>query len=118
MNPFTTTTTTTNSPPHPLSTHLLHSLLTQTCTDITLTIPQWNRAYDLHRVVLVQAGFFHSLFCAGFSEGRGGVDGGIRLGDDGVRLAERKQGGKEGRLGEKEVVVGFDDPNISRAAFE
>jgi hypothetical protein len=39
----------------------------------------------------------------------------------GVRLAKREKGGgnvREGRVGDKEVVVGFDDPNISRAAFE
>ena len=39
--------------------------------------------------------------------------------DEGVRLAPRGESGRGRRLGgEKEVVLGFDDPNISRAAIE
>lgn len=72
-----------------LATHIHQALLTASCTDVTVKVPQWGFKYALHRVVLVQAGFWEGLFQGGFEEEAGG-----------------------------EVEVGFGDGNIGRRAFE
>ena len=145
-------TSSTPSPPaHPLAQHLYHSLLAGTCADVNLIIHQWNVSYRLHRVVLVQAGFFHSLFCGGFSEadrleeeherdeqeeedvltidpdGQTAVawPSGTRRGSNGIksssgslRVKRRRTKGGGGEVGVTRVELVFDDPNISRTAFE
>lgn len=147
-----TTTSTTTPPPHPLAEHLYHSLLAGTCADVNLIIRQWQVSYRLHRVVLVQAGFFHSLFCGGFSEadrdqgeedhgqeeeeesedvlkidpdGQASVALGTRRGSGGIksssgslRVKRRRTRGNGGEVGVTKVELVFDDPNISRTAFE
>lgn len=71
-----------------LEKHIHQSLLSGSCSDITVRIPQWGLKYALHRVVLVQAGFWQGLFEGGFEEVGG------------------------------ECEVGFSDENIGRRAFE
>ncbi|KAJ9101805.1 hypothetical protein QFC21_003144 [Naganishia friedmannii] len=73
-----------------LAQHLHSALLSGACSDITLLIPQWARSYALHRVVLVQAGFFDGLFQGGFEEGLRGYDD-----DDVAGLAGRRGKGRE-----------------------
>lgn len=101
-------------PAFDLQAHLFSSLLQGHTADVSLVVRgSWEAVYKLHRVVLIQAvcrtesstghmaeqfrmqGFFHSLFqSSGFSETR-------RSYRDGNEL---------------EVI--FDDPNITRPAFE
>ncbi|TDL28927.1 hypothetical protein BD410DRAFT_893843 [Rickenella mellea] len=74
-----------------LQQHLYNSFLTAETPDVALHVRgTWEAVYRLHRVVLIQAGFFRSLFTGGFLES----------------------------VGPQEVDVTFDDPNITRAAFE
>ncbi|KLO20430.1 hypothetical protein SCHPADRAFT_6158 [Schizopora paradoxa] len=74
-----------------LQNHLYRAFLDGRTHDILLHVRgSWEGLYRLHRVVLIQSGFFKALF-----------DGGFR---------ESESGG--------EVEVHFDDPNITRAAFE
>ncbi|KAJ7275563.1 hypothetical protein B0H12DRAFT_1207985 [Mycena haematopus] len=71
--------------------HLYASFLHARTPDVTLHVrANWHATYKLHRVILIQAGFFNSLFTAGFAE--------------------------ESKPGEIDIV--FDDTNITRAAFE
>ena len=75
-----------------LAEHLYDSFLHGRTADVILrVVGTWSAIYRLHRVVLIQAGFFRSLFTSGFEEA----------------VSERK-----------EVEVIFDDINITRAAFE
>ncbi|KAJ7480109.1 hypothetical protein B0H11DRAFT_2026557 [Mycena galericulata] len=72
--------------------HLYASLLHARVPDVTLNVrASWNATYKLHRVVLIQAGFFNSLFTAGFAESS---------------------------LQPKDINIIFDDTNITRSAFE
>jgi hypothetical protein len=49
--------------------HLYASLLHARTPDVTLRVrASWHATYKLHRVILIQAGFFNSLFTAGFAE--------------------------------------------------
>ncbi|KAF8060968.1 hypothetical protein FPV67DRAFT_1423050 [Lyophyllum atratum] len=78
--------------------HLYISFLQGSTTDVALRVHgSWEGIYKLHRVVLIQSGFFRSLFTAGFAEST-------------PRLASSS--------GPDEIVIHFDDPNITRAAFE
>ncbi|KAG8930257.1 hypothetical protein FRC02_004465 [Tulasnella sp. 418] len=77
--------------------HLYHSFLQRQTTDICLQVRAkagWNVEYHLHRVVLIQAGFFRSLFTTGFLES------------------------SSKKFSNDCIPVQFDDPNITRAAFE
>ncbi|KAJ6519396.1 hypothetical protein C8R45DRAFT_1117854 [Mycena sanguinolenta] len=70
--------------------HLYASLLHARTPDVTLHVrASWHATYKLHRVILIQAGFFSSLFTAGFAE-------------------ERKS---------EEIDIVFDDTNITRAGL-
>ncbi|KAJ6539673.1 hypothetical protein B0H19DRAFT_1222802 [Mycena capillaripes] len=72
--------------------HLYASLLHARTPDVTLRVrATWHATYRLHRVILIQAGFFNSLFTAGFAESSPKPD---------------------------EIDIIFDDTNITRAAFE
>ncbi|KAK7468529.1 hypothetical protein VKT23_003033 [Stygiomarasmius scandens] len=74
-----------------LQSHLYSSFLTRSTADVALKVSgTWSAVYRLHRVVLIQAGFFRALFTAGFSE------------------TSRPY----------EINVELDDVNITRAAFE
>ncbi|KAL5534663.1 hypothetical protein ACEPAG_1127 [Sanghuangporus baumii] len=79
--------------PSDIQSHLFSAFLSGRTADVALRVRgSWEGTYRLHRVVLIQAGFFRSLFDGGF----------------------REAGGKQ----QGEVSVTFDDPNITRAAFE
>ncbi|KAH7916472.1 hypothetical protein BJ138DRAFT_1169287 [Hygrophoropsis aurantiaca] len=79
--------------------HLYNSLLEGKTADVILHVRgTWEAVYKLHRVVLIQAGFFNSLFTAGFME------------------SSPKFGSH--MLGPDEIDIVFDDRNITRAAFE
>ncbi|KAL5495695.1 hypothetical protein ACEPAI_1159 [Sanghuangporus weigelae] len=81
--------------PSDIQSHLFSAFLSGRTADVALRVRgTWEGTYRLHRVVLIQAGFFRSLFDGGFREATG----------------------KQGTQGE--VSVTFDDPNITRAAFE
>ncbi|KIJ68821.1 hypothetical protein HYDPIDRAFT_165507 [Hydnomerulius pinastri MD-312] len=82
-----------------LQQHIYNSLLESRTADIALRVRgTWEAVYKLHRVVLIQSGFFSSLFTAGFLEST------PKLGSH--------------TLGPEEVDIVFDDRNITRAAFE
>ncbi|KAJ7048143.1 hypothetical protein C8F01DRAFT_1214322 [Mycena amicta] len=76
-----------------LQQHIYSAFINGLTPDITLLVraSSWSGNYRLHRVVLIQSGFFSSLFTAGFAES----------------------------APQPEVTIIFDDePNITRAAFE
>ncbi|KAI5834748.1 hypothetical protein K523DRAFT_262317 [Schizophyllum commune Tattone D] len=75
--------------PDDIQRHLYTSFLQRRTADATLRIAAWNVLYRVHKVVLIQAGFFRGLFDGGF----------VEEGGDAVDLV-------------------FVDRNISRAAFE
>ncbi|KAJ7748480.1 hypothetical protein DFH07DRAFT_829825 [Mycena maculata] len=72
--------------------HLYSSLLHARVPDVTINVrASWHARYRLHRLVLIQAGFFHSLFTAGFAESTPQPE---------------------------DIEIIFNDDNITRAAFE
>lgn len=82
-----------------LQQHIYNSLLESRTADVSLHIRgTWEATYKLHRVVLIQSGFFSSLFTAGFLESSPKLRSNLR--------------------GPEEIDVIFDDRNITRAAFE
>ncbi|OCH92670.1 hypothetical protein OBBRIDRAFT_790967 [Obba rivulosa] len=85
--------------PADLQSHLYTSFLNRKTADVALRVQgSWHAVYNLHRVVLIQAGFFQSLFTGGFSESKG-------------KLVHCHSG--------PDVIdIVFDDPNITRPAFE
>ncbi|KIJ38490.1 hypothetical protein M422DRAFT_33268 [Sphaerobolus stellatus SS14] len=89
--------------PNDIQSHLYLSLLKGYTADVTLHArgTDWEALYHLHRVVLIQAGFFRDLFTAGFLESH-----------------KRRNGGGGYFSPTDEVYVRFDDVNITRAAFE
>nr|XP_018267151.1 uncharacterized protein I303_01135 [Kwoniella dejecticola CBS 10117]OBR89309.1 hypothetical protein I303_01135 [Kwoniella dejecticola CBS 10117] len=95
--------------------HLYHSLLKGTCADVRLIIRAWGVCYHVHKMILAQTNFFHTLFLGGFSEARGhsvrrNGKGKERAGDQRL-IADEEWSGED-------VELTFDDPNIARAAFE
>ncbi|KAF6766447.1 hypothetical protein DFP72DRAFT_866521 [Ephemerocybe angulata] len=85
--------------PVDIQSHLYASFLQGHTADIVLRISgRWKALYRLHRVVLIQADFFRSLFTAGF--------------------AESSQQSRPRNRGVEEIHITFDDSNITRAAFE
>ncbi|KAF8530998.1 hypothetical protein JB92DRAFT_2782164 [Gautieria morchelliformis] len=94
---------TTQTPtPTDIQSHLYLSFLHGHTADVALHTKGegWAVVYQLHRVVLIQAGFFRSLFTAGFLESQ-------RHDDNDVSGSPLDQ-----------VNICFDDPNITRSAFE
>ncbi|KZV95597.1 hypothetical protein EXIGLDRAFT_672006, partial [Exidia glandulosa HHB12029] len=82
-----------------LQSHLYSQFLTGSAADVTLHVQgSWEAVYQLHRVVLIQAGYFSSLFSGGFLE------------------SQRTR--RSAFVAPDEVMIRFDDPNITRAAFE
>ncbi|EIN13191.1 hypothetical protein PUNSTDRAFT_123350 [Punctularia strigosozonata HHB-11173 SS5] len=89
----------TSMSPTSLQQHLYASLLQGHTADVALRVRgSWDAVYKLHRVVLIQSGFFRSMFTSGFSESK-------------HRFASHI-------AGPDQVDIVFDDPNITRAAFE
>ncbi|EGN92679.1 hypothetical protein SERLA73DRAFT_127272 [Serpula lacrymans var. lacrymans S7.3] len=85
--------------PVDLQHHIYNSLLESKTADIALHVRgTWEAVYRLHRVVLIQSGFFSSLFTAGF--------------------LESSHKFSTHRRGPDEIDIQFDDRNITRAAFE
>lgn len=82
-----------------LQQHIYNSLLESRTADVSLHVHgTWEAIYKLHRVVLIQSGFFSSLFTAGFLESSPKPCSRLR--------------------GPEEIDLTFDDRNITRAAFE
>ncbi|KAG2160162.1 uncharacterized protein EDB93DRAFT_1197093 [Suillus bovinus] len=82
-----------------LQQHIYNSLLESRTADVSLHVHgTWEAIYELHRVILIQSGFFSSLFTSGFLESS-------------PKLRSHLQGPEE-------INVTFDDRNITRAAFE
>ncbi|KAI0358924.1 hypothetical protein OH77DRAFT_1420423 [Trametes cingulata] len=85
--------------PNDLQSHLYASFLQRKTADVALRISgSWHAVYRLHRVILIQAGYFQSLFTSGFSESK-----------------SRHPGHREDA---DYIDIVFDDLNITRAAFE
>ncbi|OBZ79877.1 hypothetical protein A0H81_00294 [Grifola frondosa] len=98
MSGSLTPASTSSSRPSPtdLQSHLYDSFLHRKTADVALRVRgSWNAVYKLHRVVLIQAGFFQALFTSGFLESSS-------------RLTSH-------RLGPEYIDIVFDDPNITRA---
>ncbi|KAF9569807.1 hypothetical protein CPC08DRAFT_756787 [Agrocybe pediades] len=85
--------------PSDIQSHLYSSFLQASTYDVALRVNgTWNAVYKLHRVVLIQSGFFKSLFTGGFSES--------------------VPNNKAIRNAADEISVTFADMNITRPAFE
>ncbi|CED84014.1 BTB/POZ-like [Phaffia rhodozyma] len=109
--------------PQILHNHLRHAFLKGLCSDVNVRVDRWGKVYRLHRVVLAQAGFFHSLFTGDFYEGQDEEqDASSRLREALVRpiLLETAPDVHSSTLknGRMKINLRLDDPNISRAAFE
>ncbi|WWC86210.1 uncharacterized protein L201_001083 [Kwoniella dendrophila CBS 6074] len=95
--------------------HLYQSFLKGICADVRLIIRKWGVCYHLHKMILAQMSFFQSLFLGGFSEThpvirkRGKGKGKERAGTN-IETDTEWDG--------EDVELTFDDPNITRAAFE
>jgi hypothetical protein len=96
----------------PLADHLYTSFLKGQCADVRLWVRKWGVAWKVHKIVLIQAGFFNSLFLGGFSENR----------HPDVQYTSRKGKEKASAIQDdwsgENLELHFDDPNITRAAFE
>ncbi|KIY63072.1 hypothetical protein CYLTODRAFT_150310 [Cylindrobasidium torrendii FP15055 ss-10] len=84
--------------PHDLQSHLYQSFLDGKTTDVALRVTgSWSATYHLHRVVLIQSGFFRSLFLtSGFAE-------------------SSPKSPRTRASFQDELNVVFDDQNITRA---
>lgn len=71
--------------------------------------PQWAASYESHRVILIQAGYFKSLFTSGFAESSRSSSPHANA----KRNATSR--GRSGSHAELDVRLRFDDPNITRA---
>ncbi|KAB5594327.1 hypothetical protein CTheo_2257 [Ceratobasidium theobromae] len=85
------------SPPHSpqlIQSHLYQMFLAGHTADVALVVRgSWQAQYNLHRVILIQSDYFRTLFTNGFRESRSGASADM-------------------------IELHFDDPNITRAAFE
>ncbi|BEI83846.1 hypothetical protein CcaverHIS002_0404500 [Cutaneotrichosporon cavernicola] len=107
-NPLPSSLPVSPSPPQQaLSDHLYRALKTGVCADVRIWVRRWNVGWLVHKMVLVQAGFFQSLFMGGFSE-----DAPPR-----PRTKSQHVDGDDEWSGE-DIELTFDDPNITRTAFE
>ncbi|KAF8139866.1 hypothetical protein EV363DRAFT_1310983 [Boletus edulis] len=80
--------------PADIQQHIYNSLIHARTPDVVLHVSgSWTARYKLHRIVLIQSGFFSSLFTAGFLE-------------------------SSDSSGLQHVNIVFDDHNITRPAFE
>ncbi|KAJ4485478.1 hypothetical protein J3R30DRAFT_3283492 [Lentinula aciculospora] len=92
-----------------IQSHLYNVFLTGQTSDISIRITgAFNATYKLHRVVLIQAGFWRDLFTGGFIESSGRRHTGI---NSDAKIAITSSG-------EEILDVILNDRNISRAAFE
>lgn len=112
----------------PISKHLYKAFLSGTCADVRLVVRKWGVYYNVHKMILSQSskspsslrtfpltpkvGFFSSLFLGGFSEATATPKSSYK-GKGKARVdvpAEDWHG--------ESIDLQFDDPNITRAAFE
>ncbi|KAF5355667.1 hypothetical protein D9756_003978 [Leucocoprinus leucothites] len=85
--------------PADIQSHIYTSLLQGNTPDVALRVRgTWSAVYKLHRIILIQSGFFQSLFTSGFLESS------LR--------------GRNLKYGCDVVDIVFPDRNITRAAFE
>jgi hypothetical protein len=92
---------------HALHRHLTKALLKPVCPDIQLKA--FHRIYSLHRIFLVQSTFFNSLLNGDFQEARAKT---------GVWKHNKAKKGMDEIEEDNAVELHFDDPNITRPAFE
>ncbi|WVO17887.1 hypothetical protein L204_105585 [Cryptococcus depauperatus] len=97
----------------PITNHLHKSFLEGTCADVRLIVKRWGVCYHVHKMILSQTSFFSSLFLGGFSEGIMSLKPAYK----GKGKARADTLPSDDWTGE-EVELQFDDPNITRAAFE
>ncbi|KAG9096127.1 hypothetical protein FRC06_008995, partial [Ceratobasidium sp. 370] len=90
-----------SSPPHSprhIQNHLYQMFLEGQTADVSVVIRgSWEALYRLHRVILIQSDYFRTLFTNGFLE------------------SSRSAAGS---TSSDVIELHFDDPNITRAAFE
>ncbi|ODN84502.1 hypothetical protein L202_00435 [Cryptococcus amylolentus CBS 6039] len=96
----------------PISEHLYKAFLNGVCADVRLIVRKWGVAYDVHKMIMSQSSFFTSLFLGGFSEATLTPKPALK-GKGKARIDVPA----DDWLGES-VELQFDDPNITRAAFE
>ncbi|QRV90917.1 hypothetical protein RhiJN_18935 [Ceratobasidium sp. AG-Ba] len=93
-----------SSPPHSprhIQNHLYQMFLEGQTADVSVVIRgSWQALYRLHRVILIQSDYFRTLFTNGFLESS--------------RSYRSSAGGTSGDV----MELHFDDPNITRPAFE
>lgn len=94
--------------------HLSSSLFNSTCADIR--IRAFERTYALHRIFLVQSTFFHSLLVGEFQEAQSRL--GVWRSDQMSDPVEHTRSTTSEEKGDNVMQLHFDDPNITRPAFE
>ncbi|KAJ3894942.1 hypothetical protein GG344DRAFT_40003 [Lentinula edodes] len=97
-----------------IQSHLYNSFLSGQTSDVCIRISgAFSATYRLHRVVLIQAGFWRDLFTGGF------VESSVKLRTTGRKSDTRVASSiTNSSSGEDILDVVLDDRNISRAAFE
>ncbi|KAJ3934970.1 MAG: hypothetical protein NXY57DRAFT_1104469 [Lentinula lateritia] len=97
-----------------IQSHLYNSFLSGQTSDVSIRISgAFSTTYRLHRVVLIQAGFWRDLFTGGF------VESSVKLRTTGRKSDTRVASSiTNSSSGEEILDVVLDDRNISRAAFE
>ncbi|KAJ3576287.1 hypothetical protein NP233_g527 [Leucocoprinus birnbaumii] len=85
--------------PVDIQSHIYTAFLQGDTPDVALRVRgTWSAVYKLHRIILIQSGFFQSLFTSGF--------------------LESSPRGRSSKYGCDIVDIVFPDRNITRAAFE
>ena len=98
-------------------------LLGGRCSDIR--IRAFGRVYHLHRLVLIQSGFFRAMLCGGYAEDLATASAAATLSHKNSRRDAQPPSSTTtasplapNEVDKDVVELQFDDPNISRAAFE
>ncbi|KAJ1311644.1 hypothetical protein OPQ81_010120 [Rhizoctonia solani] len=93
-----------SSPPHSprhIQNHLYQMFLEGQTADVAVVVRgSWQALYNLHRVILIQSDYFRTLFTMGYRE------------------SAPKSRLVPGSTSADVIELHFDDPNITRAAFE
>ncbi|CUA77499.1 hypothetical protein RSOLAG22IIIB_02514 [Rhizoctonia solani] len=93
-----------SSPPHSprhIQNHLYQMFLEGQTADVAVVVRgSWQALYNLHRVILIQSDYFRTLFTMGYRE------------------SVPKSRSAPGSTSVDVIELHFDDPNITRAAFE
>ncbi|PWZ03116.1 hypothetical protein BCV70DRAFT_197349 [Testicularia cyperi] len=98
-------------------------LLRGRCSDVR--VRAFGRIYHLHRLFLIQSGFFRAMLCGGYAEDLAVSSAAAALSKKNSSASSASKsasiaGGSGGSrdVGADIIDLHFDDPNISRAAFE